>query len=321
MAFTRAERKKVFIKLAVTGPSGSGKTFGALKLAGGIGQKIALLDTENGSASLYADILPFDVMDLAAPFIVPKYVDAIKEAAAAGYDVLVVDSLSHAWAGEGGLLSKKEALDTRGGNQYTNWASITKEHEALKAAILQAPIHVIATMRSKQEYVVEQDSRGKSTPRKVGMAPIQRDGMEYEFTTVFDVSIDHTAITSKDRTGLFDGMNERLSDAHGKKIVAWLGTGAEPAPTVPRPSTPAPATAPGPAQSGKAAAPNGNGPTYSPSEAREKLTSILAKHSFGDAQAKKVLAFFDDPGLSDGQKVDHAKGIAAKVQSGELVAA
>lgn len=220
MAFQRAERKRAWMKMALTGPSGSGKTYSALRLAFGLGKRVAVIDTENGSASLYADLGQYDVLEISPPFTVPKYREAIAEALAGGYDVLIIDSLTHAWAGEGGLLAQKEALDSRGGNQYTNWASITKLHEAFKASILQAPIHVVATMRSKTEYVVEQDQRGKSTPRKVGLAPIQRDGMEYEFTTVLDIALDHTAIPSKDRTGLFDGLNAVLTQEHGKTVAA-----------------------------------------------------------------------------------------------------
>lgn len=244
MLFQRAERKRTFIKLAITGASGSGKTYSALRLARGLGERVALLDTENGSASLYADLYPFDTAPVSPPYTVQRYLQVIEEAARAGYDVLIIDSLTHAWAGEGGLLAEKEALDSHGKqNSFANWQQITKKHEALKAAILQAPIHVVATMRSKMEYVVE-DRGGKQTPRKVGMAPIQRDGMEYEFTTVFDLGSDHTAITSKDRTGLFEGLGHLLTEEHGRRIAEWLASAAPAAPpspqAVPQPHDPAP---------------------------------------------------------------------------------
>ena len=141
------------------------------------------------------------------------------------YDVLIVDSISHAWAGEGGLLSKKEALDQRGGNSYTNWAGITKEHEQFKARILNADVILICTMRSKQDYVLEINEKGKSAPKKVGMAPIQRDGMEYEFTTVFDLAMDHNAVASKDRTAMFDGQVFKPSKKTGEQIMNWLRGG------------------------------------------------------------------------------------------------
>ncbi len=253
MPFQRAERKRAYLKLALTGPSGSGKTYSALKLAFGLGKRIAVLDTENESASLYAGLGAYDVCCIGAPFTVAKYSQAINDAVQSGYDVLILDSLSHAWAGEGGLLTQKEALDSRGGNSYTNWATITKQHEAFKASILQAPVHIIATMRSKVEYAINQ-TNGKSVPQKLGMAPIQRDGMEYEFTTVFDLAADHSAVTSKDRTGLFDGLNTMLSEDHGKRLAAWLAGGAE--------LKPQPAPAPRPAaevqqKQGEVAAPNG----------------------------------------------------------------
>lgn len=233
MAFTRAERQQVYIKMAITGPSGSGKTMGALRLAFGLGKKVALIDTENGSGSLYAHVGHYDQQQIAAPFTVQKYIAAIQEAAAAGYDVLIIDSLSHAWAGDGGLLDQKSAKDSRGGNSFSNWADVSKVYEQFKSTLLQSPIHIIGTMRSKQEYVIEQDSRGKSTPRKVGLAPIQREGMEYEFTTVFDVDMTHIAATSKDRTGLFTDEINQITESHGKRLVEWLAGGSAAAPQPP----------------------------------------------------------------------------------------
>lgn len=235
MIFAKATRTRAFIKMAITGPSGSGKTLSALKLARGLAGegKIALIDTENESASLYADATDFDTCPIAAPFTTEKYIEAIKAAAEAGYSVLVIDSLTHAWAGEGGLLAQKESLDSRGGNSFTNWASITKKHEQLKAEILQSSIHVIVTMRSKHEYVVDQQN-GKTAPKKVGMSPIQRDGMEYEFTIVLDMGMNHEFSASKDRTGLFDGKFEIPKESHGAAIRAWLESGNEPVPKPPK---------------------------------------------------------------------------------------
>lgn len=235
--FRKAERRQAKLKIALTAPSGGGKTMSALHLAHGIGKKIAVIDTENGSASLYADRFEFDTLELEPPYTISKYTQAIKAAQEAGYDVLIIDSISHAWAGEGGLLSKKEALDQRGGNSFSNWASITKEQEQFKSAILNAEIHLIVTMRSKQDYVLEINEKGKSSPRKVGLAPVQRDGMEYEFTTVFDIAMDHNAQVSKDRTGLFDGRIFTITKDIGKEIVAWLN-GAKPAEPKPEPVKP-----------------------------------------------------------------------------------
>lgn len=221
-AFKKAERRQAKLKIALTGPSGAGKTFSALCLAQGIGKKVAVIDTENGSASLYADRFEFDTLVIKPPYTIPKYVDAIKSAQDASYEVIVVDSLSHAWAGDGGLLSKKEALDARGGNSFANWGGITKEHEQFKGLLLNCNAHLVCTMRSKQDYILEMNEKGKSSPRKVGLAPIQRDGMEYEFTTVFDLAMDHNAQASKDRTGIFDGQIFKPSKETGEIFMKWL---------------------------------------------------------------------------------------------------
>lgn len=219
--FKRAERKRVKLKIAITGPSGAGKTFSALELASGLGQKIALIDTENDSASLYSDRFEFDSLVIDPPYTIPKYMEAIKAAEQAGYDALVIDSISHAWAGDGGLLSKKEAMDARGGNNFANWGTITKEQEAFKAMLLNANVHMVCTMRSKQEYA-QVGEGGKLKVQKLGLAPIQRDGMEYEFTTVFDVAMDHKAAVSKDRTGLFEGRIETITKKVGEELMTWL---------------------------------------------------------------------------------------------------
>ena len=244
--FQKAERKQVKFKGAITGPSGAGKTFSALLIARGLGEKIAVIDTENGSASLYAKMkegplagVEFDTMDMDPPYAVSRFIDAIKFAEKK-FDVLVIDSASHEWAGEGGLLAKKEALDSRpGSNSYTNWAGISKEHEQFKSAIVNADIHIICTMRSKQDYVVEPNEKGKQAPRKVGMAPIQRDGMEYEFTTVFDLGMDHHAVVSKDRTSLFDGLVFKPSIKTGERIRNWLLEAPVAPPTSESPQAPA----------------------------------------------------------------------------------
>jgi hypothetical protein len=224
--FKKAQRHQAKLRIAITGPSGAGKTYSALLLASGIGKRVALIDTENHSASLYADKFSFDTLEIDPPYTIQKYVQAIELAEKEGYDVVVVDSLSHAWAGEGGLLEKKDSLDKRGGNSYTNWSGITKEHELFKSRLLTCRAHLITTMRSKQEYIID-TSGGKAVPKKVGLAPIQRDGMEYEFTVVFDVGIDHSAQVSKDRTGLFDGQLIPISKKTGETLMTWLG-GAEP---------------------------------------------------------------------------------------------
>lgn len=226
--FQKAVKSAAKLRLAFTGPSGSGKTYSALRVATGMGKKIALIDTENHSASLYADNFVFDTISLNPPYTVDKYIDAIKAAVDAKYEVLVIDSISHAWAGEGGLLEKKGAMDVRGGNSYTNWAPVTKEHEQFKALLLNCNIHLIVTMRSKQDYVIEVSDKGKSAPRKVGLAPIQREGMEYEFTIVLDMAMDHNASVSKTRISKYDGKVFQPSQETGADLLRWLNEGAEP---------------------------------------------------------------------------------------------
>lgn len=237
--FQRATRTQARLKIAISGPSGSGKTRGALALArvlAGADGKIALIDTENGSASLYADDFEFDTMSLGPPFLSARYLEAMEAAREAGYTVLVIDSLSHQWNGEGGILARKEDVDKRGGNQWTNWREFTKEHTGFVSSVLQMPCHVICTLRSKQEYVMEENSRGKSQPKKVGTAPVQREGLEYEFSIVFDVQMDHKAAASKDRTKLFADKLVDLTDKKvGGAIVKWIASGAPLAPPTPDP--------------------------------------------------------------------------------------
>ena len=169
-------------------------------------------------------------MEIESPFTVQKYIRRhSRRRSQAGYDVLIMDSLSHVWAGDGGLLDQKSAKDSRGGSGFSNWADISKVYEQFKTALLQSPLHIIGTMRSKQDYVIEQGGNGKQTPRKVGLAPIQREGFEYEFTTVFDVDMSHTAATSKDRTGLFTDEIRQITEEHGRRLADWLAGGAAPA--------------------------------------------------------------------------------------------
>lgn len=234
--FQKATRSAVKLKIGLQGPSGAGKTLGALAMAANLAgrDRFAVIDTENGSASLYADRFDFDTLNLGAPYTSLAYVEAIKAAVAAGYKVLVIDSLSHQWAGKGGILSRKEDLDKRGGNSFTNWAEFTKEHEAFKAYLLNADVHIICTLRTKQEYVMEENAKGKQMPKKVGTTPVQREGMEYELSVVFELQMDHKAATSKDRTGLFDGKLLDLTDQDvARELREWLASAA---PTPPAPS-------------------------------------------------------------------------------------
>lgn len=225
MDFKPATRQAIKLKAAVAGPSGSGKTWGALALATQLGSRIAVIDTENESAALYSGAYKFDIAPINPPYHTDKYLLAISKAVEAKYDVLVIDSIAHQWSGTGGILDRKTAADQRGGNSFTNWAPFTIEHERFRAALLQAPIHIIATVRTKQEYVLAENDKGKQAPKKMGMAPQQREGMDYEFTIWFELQMDHRAQATKDRTGLFDSQLLDLTDKEvGKKLLTWIGT-------------------------------------------------------------------------------------------------
>jgi hypothetical protein len=230
MEIRRAERKKAKLRLGIAAPSGAGKTYGALLLAFGLGGKIGLIDTEHGSGDLYCDLGEYDIISISAPYTVAKYREAMKMFEQAGYSTIIIDSLSHAWAGDGGLLDKQGKAADKSGNSWQAWRQVTPEHNALVDAMLQSPCHIIATMRAKTEYVQEKDDRtGKSVVRKLGMAPVMRDGIEFEFSVFFDLSMEHIASTSKDRTRLFDGQYFKITQETGKTLLAWLETGAEPA--------------------------------------------------------------------------------------------
>lgn len=233
--FQPAQRTQSKLRLGLIGPSGSGKTYSALRIAQGLGGKIALLDTERGSGSLYADLAQYDVAELVSPYSPEKYVLAIKQAAQAGYDVLIIDSLTHAWAGEGGILEFVDKASQATKNNFAAWREASPKHNALVDALLGAPMHIIATIRSKTAWdVVKDEKTGKTRPVKIGLAPVQRDGLEYEFTTVLELSVDgHIATATKDRTGLFDGSYFTPSEETGQMLATWLGGGQMSSPPLP----------------------------------------------------------------------------------------
>ena len=228
-SFQKAQRIIKKARIGLCGAAGSGKTLTALKIASGLGQKVALVDTENNSSVLYADRIDFDVLNIEPPFEINKYITAIHQAEAAGYDVLILDSISHAWAGEGGLLDTQGRLADGGMNSFTAWRKLTPQHNAFIEAMIRSKLHLIATMRSKMDYVVETNEKGKSVPKKVGLAPVQREGMDYEFDIVFDLDLGHNAQSSKDRSSLFDGrLVSKPDEKIGKQILEWLDRGQQP---------------------------------------------------------------------------------------------
>jgi hypothetical protein len=243
MQIKRAQRHQARLRLGLSAPSGGGKTMSALLVAKGMVQamlasglindgiegKIGLVDTERRSASLYADVVPFDVIDLAPPYSIERYIEAIDALERTGHVVIILDQISHAWAGQGGLLEYVDTLKSSARNQISPWAKATPEQHRFVDRMLRSPSHIIATMRSKTEWVMQEvieNGQKKHKPQKVGMAPVQRDGIEYEFTTMLDLDNDtHTAVASKDRTRLFAGQNVKLDADWGERLVEWLMTG------------------------------------------------------------------------------------------------
>jgi hypothetical protein len=227
--FKKATRLQSKLRMTIDGPAGSGKTYTALRFAHALarGGKIAFIDTERGSASKYVGESPdgipweFDVLEL-VQFSPEKYTEAIVAAGKMGYAVLVIDSLSHAWEGTGGALEIKQKY----GESWSAWRHVTPIHNRMVDAILQAPCHVITTMRSRIEYVQETDSNGRTVIRKVGMSPIQRPGMEYEFDILGDMDWAHMFTVSKSRcSAVADKSFEKPGAEFMSPVIEWLSSG------------------------------------------------------------------------------------------------
>ncbi len=242
----KATRAATKMRIGLAGTAGSGKTYSALLMASGMApwDKIALIDTENGSGDLYAHLGPYNIITLTAPFSPERYIEAIEACEKAGMEVIILDSMTHEWDGKGGILELK---DQAAGNSFTAWAKLTPRHNAFINKILASSAHMICTMRSKQDYVLV-EKNGKQVPQKVGLKAITREGVEYEFTVVLDIDTNHMATASKDRTEIFmkSGSDmvipEKISAETGHKLVDWAAEGV-PAPAA-VPAQPAPIAAP-----------------------------------------------------------------------------
>jgi hypothetical protein len=222
MQLRKSERSKAKIKMALQGPSGSGKTMSALLLAHGLAggdmSKVAIIDSEAGSSNLYSHLGSYNVLNLDNPHSPDRYVEAIDVCIKAGMEVVILDSISHCWDY---LLDYHSSLQ---GNSFVNWAKIKPLEKKFVDKILQSNIHFIATMRVKQDYVIN-EKNGRMVPEKVGLKAIQRDEISYEFTVVFDIDSKHFASASKDRTLLFEGKPQFLINTHtGKKILEWCNS-------------------------------------------------------------------------------------------------
>lgn len=236
--FTKATKEQAKLRLAIFGPSGSGKTFTSLRLATGLGGKVAFIDTERGSASKYADRFNFDVLELdAAHRNIESYCTAINAAQQAGYNILIIDSLTHAWHE---LLDEvdKLARSKYRGNTWSAWSEGTPKQRRLVDSILGFDGHVIATMRTKTEWTTQDAGNGKTRPVRVGLAPEQGKGIEYEFDLLMELSVDHIGTVIKDRTGKYQDETIKEPDENlGRELAEWLQQG-EPIKQKPKPERP-----------------------------------------------------------------------------------
>lgn len=229
----KAKREKIYVKIALMAPSGGGKTYSGLRLATGMAKeiekekgekaKILLANTEQKRGYYYADEFDYDIVDIDAPHEPEKYVDLIDFAVNEGYDILILDSTSHEWEGRGGCLE----LQQKAGGTYQAWAKVTPRHNKFINAIADSPIHIIATMRGKDQYEMTKDDKGKTAVQKLGIGAKQRDGFEYEFTCTFLLDQKtNTAESQKDNTHLFDHEGAKLlTEADGVKIMQWANSG------------------------------------------------------------------------------------------------
>lgn len=244
----KAQRKRVKLKIGISAPSGGGKTASSLIMAYGlvkyehpewsdeeVWSKIAIIDTENGSGELYSGstigqtkIGEYNAIEITPPFDPSKFIEAAKVCKEAGMEVCIADSMSAFWQGQGGLLEKQGNVAKRYNNSYTAWREVTPEYNKMIDAILQTDMHMICTVRSKTDYAQNKDEKGKTVIQKVGMAPVIRDGFEYELSLFLDLDVDHQAYVSKDRTGVLDGKYFVVTPEIGKMLVEWLD-GAKPA--------------------------------------------------------------------------------------------
>lgn len=236
MAFQvkKAKREKIYVKVALMAPSGGGKTYGSLRLATGMAQeieketgkkaKILLANTEQKRGYYYANEFDYDIVDIDAPHEPEKYVDLIDFAVQEGYDILIIDSSSHEWEGKGGCLE----LQQKAGGTYQSWSKVTPRHNKFINAIADSPIHLIATMRGKDQYEMTKDDKtGKATVQKLGVGAKQRDGFEYEFTCTFLIDQKtNTAEVQKDNTHIFESQGATLlTEGHGARLIQWANEG------------------------------------------------------------------------------------------------
>ena len=228
MELRKSNRSQAKIRIALQGSSGSGKTYSSLLLAYGLckdWRKIAVIDTENQSADLYSHLGEYNVLVLSPPFTPERYIQAIEACEKKGMEVVIIDSLSSEWDGDSGILDIHSKMQ---GNSFTNWSKLTPRHNSLIQKILHSEAHIIATVRSKQDYLIT-EKNGKQVPERTGLKGVQRDGFEYDFSIVFEININHYASCTKDRTQLFPNNQQFIIDQSiGEKISQWCKSSVDP---------------------------------------------------------------------------------------------
>lgn len=273
MVFQKATKEKAKLRMALTGPSGSGKTYSALNIAQYLGKKVCVVDTEGNSASKYANLFDFCTLSL-ADCHPQNFVKAIDAAVAEGFDVIILDSLSHAWSGKNGLLELADREKMKISNQFQAWAKVAPIQNALTNKLLTAPIHILTTLRVKTAYDMQEEN-GKKRPVKIGLAPVQKEGIEYEFDVLAEMTPENALIVSKTRC---PELNGQIFNKPGKEVAdilnIWLNDGAEPAKTAPK-ETPAAE----PAQAGVAPAKAVSDPEPTPQKAPLKLQTASPKQA------------------------------------------
>jgi hypothetical protein len=234
----KAERTQAKLRVGLFGPSGSGKSMSALRMAHGLcgdWNKVCVIDTENNSAHLYSHLGPYSVIGLKAPYTPEAYIEAIKAAEEAAFEVIIIDSITHEWAGEGGILEMADALGKDAKSSFTVWAKLTPRHNKFIETILRSSTHMICCGRSKQDYAINQtEKHGKTVnvPEKIGLKAVTREGFDYEMTVAFDLMISHYAVSTKDRTSIFQDHPEHIiTEETGKRLRDW-NDGGKPDPLV-----------------------------------------------------------------------------------------
>jgi hypothetical protein len=227
-----AKRELIWVKVALMSPSGGGKTYSALRLATGMQEKmkelgqdtnIIMFNTEVARGRYYANEFKYKIVDVGAPHEPEKYVRAIQYGVDQGFKIIILDSTSFEWEGDGGCLD----IHQREGGTFQAWAKVTPRHNKFIQAIADSQCHIIATMRGKDQYEIDKDEKGKSNVKKLGVGAQQRSGFEYEFSTTFLLDQkSNFATNQKDNTHLFETLGDvKLTEDHGRKLIEWANSG------------------------------------------------------------------------------------------------